>query len=294
MLTAFSSAKINLTLDVLYRREDGYHEIESIMQSIDLQDKLEISKRKDNEFHVTCDNPSVPDGPNNLAYKAADLLWKKAIGHNNNATGINIKIYKNIPAAAGLAGGSGNGAAVLLTANKLWDCCFSLEQLSAWGKDLGADIPFCLQGGTRMVKGIGEKVLETPPLTEAWFVLIKPPFSVSTPWVYGNLDLKKIKQRPDNESALKALYRGDIAGVVESMANVLEDVVVQKYPIINSMKKELITLGADKSLMSGSGPTVFGLFLDKEKAEYARNILAEKFDNSWLAGKATRAIFFPG
>lgn len=263
-----ANAKINLSLDVLGKRQDGYHEIRMIMQSISLHDEVFIGISKDG-VEVTCNKPWIPSGDKNIAYKAAALLMKKY----QISKGVKIRINKNIPAAAGLAGGSTDAAAVLKGMNTLFSLGISNDELMILGKEIGADVPFCLMGGTALAEGIGEKLTCLSPLYDMSVVLVKPRISVSTAWVYSNLDLEKITSRPDTDFLVNAIEKKNILKLAQNMRNVLEDVTVSKYPVINEIKDVLVKNGALGSMMSGSGPTVFGIFEDKQSAKKAYSTL---------------------
>ncbi len=255
-------AKINLSLDVTGKRPDGYHDVRMIMQTIGLHDKIIIRKREAGIF-VTSNSGSIPVDESNTAYKAA-RLFLSAYGIGK---GVDIHIEKSIPVSAGLAGGSTDAASVLKGLNRLFSVDASQEELAALGLKVGADVPFCVYGGTMLAEGIGEKLTGLPPLPGTGVVLVKPPFEVSTPWVYRNLDFEKITERPDMEKLLKAIGRGDIEALASGMVNVLETVTAHKYPVIREIKELLIEHGALGSVMTGSGPTVFGIFKDHGLAE---------------------------
>lgn len=267
-------AKINLSLDVLRKRQDGYHEVRMIMQTIDLYDKV-ILEVKDKGIEVSCNKPWVPGGPDNIAYKAANLLMQKY----NIDRGISIRIIKNIPVAAGLAGGSADAAAVLRGMNEIFSLGLSQDELMVLGKDIGADVPFCIKGGTMLAEGIGEVLTDIKPFSNVDIVLVKPRISVSTAWVYNNLNLDKISIRPETQLIIKAISDKDKNYVTQNMQNVLESVTLEKYSIIKDIKDELIKFGALGSMMSGSGPSVFGIFENKQKAQYAyENIKVNKWE----------------
>ncbi|TYQ14809.1 UNVERIFIED_CONTAM: 4-diphosphocytidyl-2-C-methyl-D-erythritol kinase [Acetivibrio alkalicellulosi] len=263
-----ANAKINLSLDILAKREDGYHEVKMIMQSIALHDDVIIDVI-DEGINVLCDKHWVPSGANNIAYKAAKVLMDKY----HIKKGLNIKIVKKIPVAAGLAGGSADAAAVIKGINKLFSINLSDEELMQTGKQVGADIPFCIKGGTMLAQGIGEVLSPIKPFSNVHIVLVKPKISVSTAWVYSNLELKKIIKRPDTNLLIEAIGNKDKKYIAENMVNVLETVTIEKYGIIEEIKKELVELGALGSMMSGSGPTVFGIFENYKKAHNAYNAI---------------------
>ena len=259
-----ANAKINLSLDVLRKRDDGYHEVKMIMQSIDLHDDVYI-EIIDEGICVSCNKPWVPSGSGNIAYKAAELL-KKTYGIKK---GIKIKIIKNIPVSAGLAGGSTDAAAVIKVINKLFSLNLDQKELMKLGKTIGADVPFCIKGGTMLSEGIGEILTPVKPFKNVNILLVKPKIFVSTVWTYKNLDLNSILERPDIPLIIEAIGKKDIEYVAKNMKNVLETVTVKEHMIIEEIKQKLIELGALGSMMSGSGPTVFGIFENKEKAYFA-------------------------
>lgn len=258
-------AKINLTLDVLYRRPDGYHEVEMIMQSIALKDHLTLELLPTSTIEVCCGIPELPGDESNLAYKAAKLM----IEEYNLDAGVKITLAKNIPLAAGLAGGSADAAAVMTGMNELFDLKRTTEELAMLGKTIGADIPFCIQGGTAVARGIGEKLTPLKPVAKVGLLLIKPPGRVSTKQVYSRLDVKNIKTRPDTPAIIRTIAAQDVYTMAKGLCNVLEEVTFRLYPELPSIKQELKTNGAMGSLMSGSGPTVYGIFETKKDAERA-------------------------
>ncbi|HOQ00127.1 MAG TPA: 4-(cytidine 5'-diphospho)-2-C-methyl-D-erythritol kinase [Acetivibrio clariflavus] len=268
-------AKINLSLDVLRKREDGYHDVRMIMQSISLHDNVFLSLTDENVIRVSCDKMWVPTNSDNIAYKAAKVLMDKFNLHK----GIDIKIVKNIPVAAGLAGGSADAAAVLKGMNELFFLNLGQEELMQIGKNIGADVPFCIKGGTMLAEGIGEILTDIAPLKNVDIVLVKPKISVSTAWVYKNLNIDKIVLRPDTDYIVDLIEKGDLQNLGRKMVNVLETVTVKKYEIINEIKEKLIKLGAFGSMMSGSGPTVFGIFENKLTAQKAYEEINN--DNRW-------------
>ncbi|WP_089284160.1 4-(cytidine 5'-diphospho)-2-C-methyl-D-erythritol kinase [Anaerovirgula multivorans] len=261
-----SRAKINLSLDVLGKRLDGYHEVKMIMQQIDLYDNITVVERRDREtIQILTECEFIPKNNGNIAYRAAELIRKQY----NISCGLDIYIEKNIPVAAGLAGGSSNAAAVLTGLNQLWQLKLAQKQLMELGVSIGADIPFCIMGSAAIAEGIGEKLTAVDGLKNVWMVLAKPAISVSTAEVYSRLDLSKIENRPDTLKLLKAIKERDLYTLSKNMANVLETVTERKHPIIKDLKKKMIEYQALGSMMSGSGPTVFGIFKKYEKAKAA-------------------------
>lgn len=268
-------AKINLTLDVTGRRPNGYHDLAMIMQTIDLCDQLTITRIPEDEINFSM-NKELPDKispEQNLVWKAADLLKK----HCSISGGFSIYLEKNIPAAAGLAGGSSDCAATLLGINELCGLELTISQLCELGVTLGADVPFCIQKGTMLAEGIGEKLTRLQTLTPLWCILIKPDISVSTGYVYTHLQLDQLTERPDTPHMLDCLRRRDDTGLARGLANVLETVTIPEYPILVQLKQYLISQGAIGSLMSGSGPTVYGLFQDEIMARMAWKKAKEQY-----------------
>jgi 4-diphosphocytidyl-2-C-methyl-D-erythritol kinase len=259
-----AKAKINLSLDVLRRRPDGYHDIKMIMQSISVHDRI-VLEPIPKGIDIICDCRWVPSNSENIAYKAADLLFKQY----DIKSGIRIKIEKNIPVAAGLAGGSSDAAAVLRGMRTLFDLNISEAELMSLGKCIGADVPFCLKGGTMLAEGIGEKLTGLVPLKKVDILLVKPKIGVSTAWVYKNLRIEEICERPNTDILISAIEKNNIDVVARNMKNVLETVTEKKHSIIREIKGKLMGLGALGSIMSGSGPTVFGIFPDKDVANKA-------------------------
>lgn len=263
MLTELKAhAKINIALDVLYKRNDGYHEIRMVIQSLALHDLVNI-KESDANIKIHCNDSTIPDGSGNIAYKAAKLVLDRF----NIGKGVEIKIEKHIPIAAGLAGGSADAAAVLKGMNRLFSLGLGEKELMELGSRIGADVPFCIMEGTALAEGIGEKITPMPPLPELGVLLVNPGIRVSTEWVYRRLELEKAGQRPDISAVIRSIEEGSIASMARGMGNVLESVTAKEYAVIEKIKQELVKAGASASLMSGSGPTVFGLFEDTEKIE---------------------------
>ncbi len=250
-----AQAKINLSLDVLSKREDGYHELRMVMQSIGLHDRVSVETTAEG-IQVESGSRWVPSGADNIAYKAAALLLGKA----GLKTGVNIKISKRIPVAAGLAGGSADAAAVLKGINSIFGLGLTQQELMDLGKQIGADVPYCIAGGTMLAEGIGEKLSPLKSFKGIDLILIKPKIGVSTAWVYGNLDLKKVTGNPDTQLIMNAIEAGDAFEIAKNMKNVLEEVTIPRYPVVQAAKDRLMELGAAGAMMSGSGPSVFGLF----------------------------------
>lgn len=268
MISLKAHAKINLSLDVLSRRADGYHTLQMIMQSIQLHDTITIEKIPSG-VEILCEAPYVPNNSSNIAYKAAEAMLLQY----NIEAGVKIEVSKKIPVAAGLAGGSTDAAAVLKGMNTLFDLRIEQDELMRLGKTIGADVPYCIMGGTALAEGIGEVLTKLPAPGNIPLILVKPRIGVSTAWVYKSLDLKKVTERPDTKLLMSAIRAGDINTLALNMKNVLESVTSKRYSVIENIKKDLKRHGALGSMMSGSGPTVFGIFEDVEKADYAFNKL---------------------
>lgn len=264
-------AKINLGLDVIRRREDGYHDVRMIMQTIQMYDQLEMEKKGSKGIALTTNLSYIPVNENNLVYKAAKLLMEQY----QIQEGVSIHLNKFIPVAAGMAGGSSDAAAALVGMNKLFRLGMSKEELMKVGVKIGADVPYCIMRGTALSEGIGEKLTALPSLPACYILIGKPGVSVSTKFVYTNLKLDEKTKHPDIDGMLDALQRQDLYGITDRMENVLESVTVPAYPVIQEIKDRMKAHGALNALMSGSGPTVFGIFDDKKKAEFACEKLKE-------------------
>ena len=254
MLYVKAPAKINLTLDVLYKRPDNYHEVEMIMTTVDLADRIGLENREDGLIKIISADRFVPDDDRNFAYQAAKLL-KDTYGIKH---GVSITIEKEIPIAAGLAGGSSDAAATLRGLNELWNLNLSLETLAELGAKIGSDVSFCVYGGTALATGRGEKIEELTAPPACWVVLAKPRIGVSTAEIYGNLKVDEIVH-PNTKAMLKAIETNDYELMCNSLGNVLESVTFNLYPEVVTLKEQMQRFGADAVLMSGSGPTVFGL-----------------------------------
>lgn len=270
-------AKINLTLDVLSKRPDGYHEVEMIMQTIDLADSLLFQEAREGVL-VTTDHPLLAAGESNIAYRAARLMMERS----GVSKGIKIHIAKRIPVAAGMAGGSTDAAAVLLGLNKMWGLGLSLEKLAELGAQIGSDVPFCVIGGTALAKGRGEILTSLPEAPEMWLVLVKPDLEVSTAEVYKNFNPAKVGRRPDTQAAMKAIYDGDTQNLLNNLANVLESVTLSIYPEVERVKKAMTAEGISSVLMSGSGPTVFGVAASRAVAEQKAHALGQRLPGMFI------------
>lgn len=257
--------KINLTLDVVGKRENGYHDLRMVMQTINLYDTLYIRKTKASGIRLTANYSWLPTNEKNIAYRAAELFFEEA----NLDAGVAIELTKRIPVAAGLAGGSTDAAATLIGLNRLFDTKYSRQKLMEMGLNLGADVPFCILRGTVLAEGIGEVLSPLSPMPSTNVVLVKPPISVSTATVYKSLDINTIHKHPNTEAMIEAIKCKNIHHIARNMVNVLEGVTIPMHPVIEEYKEELIKQGAIGAMMSGSGSAVFGLFETKEKAHAA-------------------------
>jgi 4-diphosphocytidyl-2-C-methyl-D-erythritol kinase len=258
-------AKINLGLDVLRRREDGYHDLRMIMQSVDLYDLITIVKSPTRSIHVESNLPYLPVDGRNIVYRAAQMFRDRF----KLREGVNITIEKNIPVAAGLAGGSSDAAATLCALNKIYQIGLSTADLMKMGVKLGADVPYCIMMGTALSEGIGEILTPLNPMPDCDILLVKPDVSVSTKYVYTNLKLTPYMKHPDITSMRKAIEKGNLQELTKHMDNMLETVTIAKYPIISQIKQRMCELGALTALMSGSGPTVFGIYANPSLAQDA-------------------------
>lgn len=278
-----SYGKINLGLDVLYKKENGYHEINTIMQEISLRDIVTLKNIDEKHIIIESNKREMPLASENLAYKAWEAIKEKT----KIDRGIYIKIEKNIPLAAGLAGGSSNGAAVLKGLNQLWDLGLSKEELRDMGKELGADIPYCLLGGTAQAKGIGEKLESLKSFSGKDLLLINSGLAMSTEDVYKKLDLKNRKAM-DIKKIKEALEEENLEKLESHMTNIMETVAIGEKPIIGEIKKHMLEYGAKASLMTGSGPTVFGLFENEEKLDYCKEKLEKIYEKALIIKCKTR------
>ena len=264
-VTLKALAKINLGLDVLGKRDNGYHDVRMVMQTIYLYDNVTIEKRPESGITVETNLFYLPVDEHNIAYKAAKLL----IEEFGITEGVHITLQKHIPVAAGMAGGSSNAAAVLVGMNRLFSLGLAQQELMERGVLLGADVPYCVMRGTVLAEGIGEILTPLSPLPKCYVLIAKPSISVSTKTVYEKLDAKEITEHPNIEGLLEGLGNGDIEKVAASMGNVLESVTIEDYPIIEKIKDAMKEAGALNAMMSGSGPTVFGIFKERRAAREA-------------------------
>ena len=264
-------AKINLGLDVIGVLENGYHEVKMVMQTVGIHDVLTLQKIPTG-IVVTTDNGELPTDENNLIYKSAKLMIEKY----DIQEGVRIHLDKNIPIAAGMAGGSTDAAATFIGMNELFELGATEAELRQLGVKVGADVPYCIMGGTALAEGIGEKLTRLPSPPDCYLLIAKPDINVSTKYVYEHLDAEGVEKHPDIDGMIEALQQENLDGVIARLGNVLESVTVKKYPIIEEIKQNMLENGAEGSLMSGSGPTVFGIFRDKETADNALQVLQEK------------------
>lgn len=267
-------AKINLGLDVLGRRPDGYHEVKMVMQTVDICDVLTFEKAGTG-ITISTDSGELPTDGDNLIYKAVKLLFDKY----GVEEGISIHLQKRIPIAAGMAGGSSDAAAALKGINEIFQLGCSLDELRELGVKIGADVPYCVMGKTALAEGIGEKLTVLPSMPDCLFLVAKPDINVSTKYVYAQLEHAQLEhehldagepyEHPDIDGMVQAIKEGSMEGILKRMGNVLESVTIPAHPVIGTLKERMMELGAEGSLMSGSGPTVFGVFRDEEKAQRA-------------------------
>ncbi len=271
-------AKINIILDVVGKRDNGYHDIRTVMQTLDLHDIVTVRRLREKDgsnsgISLITNSDKIPKDNTNLAYRAAECMKKRySLGD-----GIEIQIDKNIPVAAGLAGGSADCAAVILGIKDVFNLNISEGILSEIAAALGADVPYCLKGGTFLAEGIGEKLTKLSSFPFMYVLVVKPDISVSTPWVYKNFDSVGKKEFPNVDRMIDCISNSNINGICESVCNVLESVTVFKYPIIDDIKRSMIDKGALTAMMSGSGPSVFGLYRDRDTCAGASEYISGKF-----------------
>ena len=265
-------AKINLGLDVVRKREDGYHEVRMIMQMINLYDKITLRQRTEPGITVSTNLSYLPVNEDNLVYRAAKLLMDEF----QVSGGLEIVLQKYIPVAAGMAGGSSDAATVMVGVNRMFHLGLSKKQLMERGVKIGADVPFCIMRGTALAEGIGEKLTTLPAMPHCSLVIAKPKVHVSTKFVYGNLKADEITEHPDIDGQVQALRDNDLEQIVAKMGNVLETVTIPAYPVIDKIKQTMIRHGAMGAMMSGSGPTVFGVFEREEQAKEVCRLLKKE------------------
>ena len=267
-------AKINLGLDVLGKREDGYHEVRMVMQTIGIYDRLILTKIPEEEIRITSNLAFLPVNENNLIYKAIKLLKDEY----HFPGGISVDLNKFIPVAAGMAGGSTDAASTMFGVNRLFGLNLSMGKMMELGVRLGADVPYCVMRGTALAEGIGEKLTRITPVPHMWILIAKPQIHVSTRFVYENLHLDKLEKHPDIDGIIRAIEAQDVVRIAQSMGNVLENVTVPLYPVIETIKQDMLSHGAINAMMSGSGPTVFGIFPDEQTTLACQAFLKKKGD----------------
>ncbi|MBQ3054673.1 MAG: 4-(cytidine 5'-diphospho)-2-C-methyl-D-erythritol kinase [Oscillospiraceae bacterium] len=272
-------AKLNLTLDVIGKREDGYHDLDMIMQTVSLSDTVSVRRGAGDGIRVMSNLGYLPSDERNIAYVAAQVFFAQT---GVSCDGLSIVMEKRIPVAAGMAGGSADGAAVLRALNRIYETNLSLQELAAMGKQVGADVPYCVFGGTMRARGIGEVLDPLPAMPNCYLVLCKPQFGMSTARVFGALALNEVKTRPDTERVIRALEEGDLSSIARGLSNVLEPVVAQKHAEISNLRRNMIECGALGACMSGSGSTVFGIFESKTRAQMAVSRLKKRHKDTFL------------
>ena len=265
-------AKINLGLDVIGRRENGYHDVRMVMQTVGLYDRIIMTRIPEEEIRIKTNIGFLPVNENNLVYKAIMLMKNKY----KLDGGIEVDLNKFIPVAAGMAGGSSDAACALFGMNRLFELNVPMRELMKLGVEIGADVPYCLMRGTALAEGIGEKLTRLPDMPFCHILIAKPPVNVSTKLVYEKLDNTDVKLHPDIDGIIEAIKLKDVALVASRMGNVLESVTVPLYPVIDSIKKDMIEHGAINAMMSGSGPTVFGIFPDAQSMTACQQFLRQK------------------
>lgn len=267
-----AKAKINLGLDVVRKREDGYHEVRMIMQMINLYDKITLRKKTEPGITVTANLSYLPVNEDNLVYRAAKLLMDEFQVDG----GLEIELQKYIPVAAGMAGGSTDAAAVMVGVNRIFQLGLNKKQLMERGVKIGADVPFCIMRGTALAEGIGEELTPLPAMPHCSLVIAKPKIHVSTKFVYGNLKVGELTEHPDIDGQVQALRENNLEQLVARMGNVLETVTIPAYPVIDEIKHTMMKYGAMGAMMSGSGPTVFGIFEKEDKAQEVCRLLKKE------------------
>lgn len=267
-------AKINLGLDVLGKREDGYHEVRMVMQTIGIYDRLILTKIPEEEIRITSNLAFLPVNENNLIYKAIKLLKDEY----HFPGGVSVDLNKFIPVAAGMAGGSTDAASTMFGVNRLFGLNLSMGKMMELGVRLGADVPYCVMRGTALAEGIGEKLTRITPVPHMWILIAKPQINVSTRLVYEQLDMGGIQKHPDIDGIIRAIEAQDVVRIAQSMGNVLENLTVPLYPVIETIKQDMLSHGAINAMMSGSGPTVFGIFPDEQTTLACQAFLKKKGD----------------
>lgn len=280
-MEALALAKLNLTLDVLGKRPDGYHDLKMVMQSITLSDRLTLEENGGEEIRVSSNLAFLPSGDKNLAGKAALAFYSSL---NRTPRGVDISLDKSIPVCAGMAGGSSDAAAVLRALNELEGNPFSEMELARVGEQVGSDVPYCVLGCTALAEGRGEVLTKLPKLPHCWVVVCKPEFSISTPELFNRIDSCKVRNRPDTDGLLEALAAGDLKAVARRMYNVFEDALPERQRTrVADIKNVLVQYGALGANMSGTGPTAFGLFDNEASAKAAAEVLSQQYKETFLA-----------
>ncbi|WP_303861367.1 4-(cytidine 5'-diphospho)-2-C-methyl-D-erythritol kinase [Alkalibaculum bacchi] len=277
-LTLEARAKINLTLDIVNKREDGFHNVSMVMQTISLCDTLHF-KVIEKGIKLNSNNPRLPKDERNIIYKSAKLLLEQT----KVDKGIEVYVKKRIPIAAGLAGGSSNAASTIIALNKLWNLNLEDKSILEIGAKIGADVPFCMIEGTALAEGVGDVLTNLDPLPKFYVVLVKTSIRISTPWAYSLVNVKSIKNHPENLKMIEGIQGGDVQMITSKMRNVFEDFIFKKYPRLTDIKEKMIRLGALNSLMSGSGPTIYGLFEDEKTAKNAYSELKKSYKEVFIA-----------
>lgn len=267
-------AKINLGLDVLGKRENGYHDVRMVMQTIGIYDRLIMTKIPEDEIRIISNLSFLPVNENNLIYKAIKML--KDEYHFQG--GVEVNLNKFIPVAAGMAGGSTDAASAMFGVNRLYRLGLSTKKMMDLGVNLGADVPYCVMRGTALAEGIGEKLTKLPAVPHMWLLVAKPPINVSTRIVYESLDMNGVTEHPDIDGIIQAVKDQDVNAIAAKMGNVLENVTIPLYPVIDMIKQDMLSHGAINAMMSGSGPTVFGIFPDEQTALQCQASLKDKGD----------------
>jgi len=283
-----SRAKINLSLDIVGKRDDGYHEVDMIMQEIDLYDLLTFEKINDNKIMIECNNSYVPEDSRNIVYKAI-VGVNEYLNIKNN--GIKIIIEKNIPVAAGLGGGSSNAATAIKVYNEMYDLNLKKEEMMKIGEKIGADVPFFFEGGCCRARGVGEILTPIKGLKNGWIVLCKPSIAVSTKGVYTALNYPMVLSHPDIDGMVDALEKNDLTIISSKLGNVLEQVTLEKYKVVESIKEKITNSNAVGVLMSGSGPTVFGLFRDYKSGSKMYKKLSNIYSETYLTKAFNGGIY---
>ena len=272
--------KINLTLDILRRREDGFHDLRMVMQSVDLFDEITLNKREGEGIELSCDVGYVPSDGSNIAARAAEAFFREL---GIRGEGLSIAIRKTIPVSAGMAGGSSDGAAVLRALGRMYRPDLPAERLEAIAAQVGSDVPYCVRGGTALAEGRGEILTDLPPLPPCWFVLCKPGFPISTPELFSRVRVKQLQFHPDTAGMLHSLETGDLEGICRRIYNVFEELLPRKYSRVLELKAALLDQGALAAAMTGTGPTVFGVFAGEEAARRAADVIGRVCGRVYVA-----------